>query len=346
MDSSLSLSSSTLSVNKQIESNYSLAVKLFMNKNFEKSFKLIKELYDQSFSEYGKGLISHKLFVKIINLYLIEVGLALSSDTTLRLTQIETHRIVTSLLNNDITNNLLKIYNSESNIPLEIIFNYNLLLITNRELLVVDDSAFLNKIRRVYASIDLKNNEDDKYLKKLIDLYTFEILPTFDEFDEARHVVQSNQVYADSIQENLKRIDAIEKQKLDILETEKQKKLEKQRLEYEQKQRDIQKKKDLEASQNLSYKSIKEIQRQYNSESPAPQATITSNSQATQLEQLKSKLFYMYRILKNYLKDNSSVILVALVVILASSKFINFKKLNLKDRFVETVRMAFKVSYL
>lgn len=40
MDSSLSLSFNTLSVNKQIENDYTLAVKLFMNKNFDKSFKL------------------------------------------------------------------------------------------------------------------------------------------------------------------------------------------------------------------------------------------------------------------------------------------------------------------
>ncbi|KAG2733057.1 hypothetical protein G9P44_004047 [Scheffersomyces stipitis] len=349
MDSSLSLSFNTLSVNKQIENDYTLAVKLFMNKNFDKSFKLIKELYEQSFSEYGKGLITERLFVKIVNLYLVEVGLALSATATLRLSQIESHQIVTSLLNNEITKRLSEIYGSELNFPLEIVYNYNLLLVTNRELLIVDDSVFLNKVRRMYSAIDYKADKDNKYLKKLVDLYTFEILPLFDEFDEARHVIESHPIFANDITASLKKVEDIQREKLNILETERQKKLETKRLENEQKLKEVQKKKELEASQNLTYKSIKEIQKQYSageSSTSRQSSAAVEDSSPSQLQHIRDRLVYSLRMVSVYLKENSPIILIALLAIILSTKLINFRKLNLKDRLVETVRMAFKVSYL
>ncbi|KAK6201554.1 uncharacterized protein RJT21DRAFT_120607 [Scheffersomyces amazonensis] len=356
MDSSLSFSSGSFTSNRVIEDTYKLALKLFMNKNFDKSYSIINKLYQDSTIEYSKGLISERLFIKIIILYLTQIGLALGKRTSFRLSQIENNRVINLIIQDTLLNQFKQSFGGDIiNIPLEIIYNYVLLFITNREVLLVNDKSFLAKIRTIYGTANLKTNDhnEDKYLKRLNDLYVFEVLPTFDEFEESQHVIQSNPIYSDDINENLKKLRQIQQNKCEIIEQEKQRELERKRLEHEAKQLEVEKQKEREKQSNLKYKSIKEIQKQYSPSSSIEQKLVNDNdnenkdlSQLNQLNQIKSRLFYTYRLIKDYIKENSPIILIIIVLLFIINKFLNLKQIKLKDRLLETIRMAFKVSFL
>ncbi|KAK6465882.1 hypothetical protein DFJ63DRAFT_310966 [Scheffersomyces coipomensis] len=354
MDQSLSFSSASFSSNHLLEEKYKLAYKQFINKNFEKSYRLINELYDSSFNEFSKGFISEVLFKKIINLYLTLVSLTISGQTLpFKLSQIDNHRLVNVFIQDTFLNKLTQAFGgSEINIPLDILYNYILVLITNKKVLIGNDDSFLNRVKSIYSSL-IVNNSNSKYVKRFIDLYVFEVLPTFDNFDDARFIIESDAIYASDVKNQLDNLNKIEQNKLQIVEQQKQKEEERKKREQEYQKRELQKAKELEKQQNLQYKSIKDIQKEYatpisasSSSSDKQKVGLNKDTDVNRLNQLKEKLFYSYKLTKNYFKENSPIILVIVVLLFIINRFINLRQIKIKDKLLETIKMAFKVSYL
>lgn len=323
-----SLLSSSILSNRLIEDNYKLALKLFVNKNVQKSWIIISGLYQQAINEYEKGLIGDKLFVKIISLYLIEIGYNLQDNTD--------KVLVSSLRNKTLINHLSQVFSGMYNIPEEILYNYYLVYVTNRELLVEGNRQFYEDIDQLYLNY---KSSDDKYYLKLVDLYVYEILPINNRFDQSRSVIDNNQIYSDKADAKSK-LDEVERRKSDDEKKQQQIKLEKQ-----QKDQEAQLKKDqhakLQREKQLEYVKLNELSNSRDLSRPAPDQPTMS-----QLQLLKSRITYLLSISTNYIKQSSPLLLAIIVTILITSRFVNYRKLNLRDKLKQTVEMAFKVSYL
>ncbi|EGW30680.1 uncharacterized protein SPAPADRAFT_62548 [Spathaspora passalidarum NRRL Y-27907] len=332
MDTSLMLSPSSVNANKTIESSYKLALKQFMNKNLAKSFTLIHQLYQSCFAEYAKSSISENLLIKIINLYLIEVGVGIKEG---KFDKANRTLALNSITSNELINQVKSVY--ETVIPSEILYNYHLVHISNQELLITDKHSYLSELKSNY----MKVTGEGKYDRKFMQLVVFEILPTFDEFTAAQNILSINPMF--DAQDYAKLMD-IQSNKAEIVQQEKLKQQELKRLEQEEKEKELEKQRQLQKDSNIKYKSIKEIQKQYASESAKPNVgTVASGNKLTEL---RDKLWYLTNLLKIYVKDNSLIIIVVLILLFVSKRFINTKKINLKDKIVDTVKMAFKFSYV
>ncbi|EMG47526.1 hypothetical protein G210_2116 [Candida maltosa Xu316] len=303
-----------------MEQNYKLALKQFVNKNFPSSFKLIHELFRGCFNEYSKKTISLNLLIKIINLYLMEIGVCLKDN---HLNQVQYNIAINSITSNEISNQIHTVFGSD--IPCEILYNFHLMFISNPKLLITDKYTYLNQLRKDYVGVD----DHDKYKKKFMELVIFEILPTFDEYEEAERLIKDPS--------DLPKLRQVEKLRQEAKDQQRVKALEQEKLAKELKENEIAMAKEKARQSTLKYKSIKEIQKNYGQETPP--ATGVENK-----DQLKNRLFYLYGIVRQYLKDNYLVILVAILLALGSSKYL--KKVNIKEKIVETVKMAFKFSYV
>lgn len=323
MNTSVTLQPNAINSNKQMEQNYKLALKQFINKNFPTSFKLIHSLFQTCFQEYSKGTISKNLLIKIINLYLLETGVCLKDN---HLNQVQNLAALNSITSNEIINRLKSIF--ENYIPCEILYNYHLMFITNSDLLINEKYEYLTQLRKDYHHID----DDDKYKRKFMDLIIFEILPSFDEFEEAERLIE------DPI--DLKKLKEIKKLKQDLKDKEKFKALEQERLIKQKEEKELEIAKEKAKQLNLKYKSIKEIQKNYNDESVRKSTPTTRDNN----QQLKSKLIYLYGIVQKYLKENILILLIVAILAIGSRKYL--KGVNLKDKIIETVQMAFKFTYV
>lgn len=320
---------------KLIEDNYKLSLKLFTNKNFENSYSLIKDLYSKSFDELNGGLINEKLFVKIVDLYLVQLGFGLKNSDMLPDNE---KRIIHQTLSEDlIMNDLITIYKSRTKVPYEILYHLCLVYVLYASLFGKED-WLLFKFEEIYASIP--SDERGRYLKKITEQYVFEVLPISDKFDLARNIIEQSTNFSGEIGESIEKLNRIKENKETEARMAKEKEKERLAMEKANKERELEKSKAMEKQNNLKYKSLKEIQNQYASE-VAPEKSITSDS-----NQLKSKVIYLAKLTKHYLKENSFVILIVLLCLFGATKFARLNNIDVKSRLKETILMAFKISYL
>ena len=132
----------------------------------------------------------------------------------------------------------------------------------------------------------------------------------------------------------------IKKLKQDLKDKEKFKALEQERLIKQKEEKELEIAKEKAKQLNLKYKSIKEIQKNYNDESVRKSTPTTRDNN----QQLKSKLIYLYGIVQKYLKENILILLIVAILAIGSRKYL--KGVNLKDKIIETVQMAFKFTYV
>ena len=152
---------------------------------------------------------------------------------------------------------------------------------------------------------------NDKYKPKFMHLVVFEILPTFGKYKEAERLITDPKDL-----EKLRKIQHLhEEQKA-------QQRLAKQNQEKERAAALEQAK-----QQTLKYKSIKEIQNSYEEEHHEVQI---------------SQLSYIYNLVKTYLRENYLAVLVVLVLGISANRY----RTHLKEKIVETIKMAFKFSYI
>ncbi|KAG5418797.1 hypothetical protein I9W82_003515 [Candida metapsilosis] len=325
--------------NKTVENNYKLALKQFINKNFIGSFKSIHQVYYSSFNDYRQGTISEDLLIKIINLYLVVLGVCLKNNT---LDQVQANAARNSFTSNEIFNQIKSVW-LEADVPYEIKYNIQLVYISNQDL-IGNKETYLHNLKKWYINIDTS----DKYGAKLLDLVKFEILPQFEAYDESERLIGDNE-------DELKRLHEIKAGRQEYLN-----KLKQQQLDAEKSAKEAKAKEDAETkrgkreSKNLKYSSIKEIMNNYNKEDS--KATVASSSTSSssssgrslsrqqQAQNLKEKLNYMLNITKSYLARNSIVLVVLIILVFGSAKYL--RNANIRDKIVETVKMAFKFTYV
>lgn len=318
-------SNSSLLSNKLIEDTYKLALKFFVTKEVQKSWIIISTLYQKAINEFKKGLISQKLLIKVISLYLVEIGINLQKS--------EDKLMEKNLKNKTILKNITSIFGTNLETPDEILYSYYLIFVTNPRLI---DNLFYSEFDKLYQNYP--SDSESKFYKKLVDLYVFEILTSGDLFDRAKLVIDSNDVYLKDRENAKLKLKQIETNKDFTRKVKEQEKLDKLKKDQEE-----QKKKDqLALSQKqkqLDYVKLNELTK--NKPRDLPQ-----KSNQSQLQLLKTKIQYLLSITGNYLKHSSPLILAILALIFLSTKFVNFKTLNIKEKLKQTVGMAFKVTYL
>lgn len=329
---SSSIATTPFNSNKLVENNYKLALKQFINKNFIGSFKLIHDVYYTSFNEYKQGTISEDLLIKIINLYLVVVGVCLKNR---HLDQALANAARNSFTSNEIINQIKSIW-LELDIPLEIKYNMQLVYISNPKDLINDEDSYLRNLKKWYINIDT----NDKFGSKLLDLVKFEILPHFNQYDESERLIGDDE-------SELAKLHKIKNEKDEYL-----KKVKQDQIQAEKVAKEAQEKQEAEARQkrkelNLKYSSIKEIVNNYKQEDSRAAASVKDlnrRHQQSQSQNLQEKLAYVLRITKNYLARNSLVLVVLIVLILGSSRYL--RNANVREKIVDTVKMAFKFTYV
>lgn len=329
---SSSIATTPFNSNKLVENNYKLALKQFINKNFIGSFKLIHDVYYTSFNEYKQGTISEDLLIKIINLYLVVVGVCLKNR---HLDQALANAARNSFTSNEIINQIKSIW-LELDIPLEIKYNMQLVYISNPKDLINDEDSYLRNLKKWYINIDT----NDKFGSKLLDLVKFEILPHFNQYDESERLIGDDE-------SELAKLHKIKNEKDEYL-----KKVKQDQIQAEKVAKEAQEKQEAEARQkrkelNLKYSSIKEIVNNYKQEDSRAAASVKDlnrRHQQSQSQNLQEKLAYILRITKNYLARNSLVLVVLIVLILGSSRYL--RNANVREKIVDTVKMAFKFTYV
>lgn len=354
-ESSTSLSSSMSMSSSQprqlIESNYKLALKFFMNKNFSKSYEIIKKLYQNSFGQFASDIISEQLFIKILNLYLTEIGLFIdkaNQDTNFNLERNERQEVITTLTQDQILDELYKIYNDDINaIPSEILYNLFLIYYINGAIITNAGNLKL-KFDKLYYQFDYSSRLEDAYLKKLIDLYVFQVLPDNENFDDASSIVSENPIFLSQIEESLSRLSNIRVTKVKKQQEEEEKEKEKQQKLNEKKKREQQNQKELKDRQNLTYKSLNQIKQSSGKvdSSKKDDGTARESNSGYDIASLRQKVLYSLNFSKNYIKTNSPLILLIILLLFISSRYLKVRKINVMERLKLTLQMAFKISYL
>ena len=344
----LSLSGSGFGMpRKWVEENYQLALKLFMSKSFERSFDITKKLYKASFHQLSNDTIPQALFIKIINLYLTEVGLFIDKANNghhYKLTRREREEIASELRNDKLLDELLVFYGDDINlIPSAILFNLLLVYYINSDVIFENKSDLLSKFSRIYALIEV---EEDPYIRRLSDLYIFRILPDFSKETEAENLIRQSKLYKSSLDNSLKKLSsAIEQRETKRKAAEQEVKASQLRAKEEQQKR-VKAEKEQRKKQDLQYQTLNLLKQKAASESMAPALSGRNTPQARDIESLKQRALYLYGISKDYIAKSSPFILLAIIVVFLASRMVNLRRLNLKEAIQETVRMAFQVKYL
>lgn len=320
MDSSTSSLSSLLVLpSKLLEDNYKLALKLFVNRNFEKLFAVASQLYGQAVQEYPRGLILETLLVKIISLYIAEITTIAEQEVAFE-TGVDVDQVISDMEG---------LFGNRRNVPPEVLYNYYLAAKGKKvlSLLTLEISQILNTFTY--------NRESSKYEKNLARLY-IDLLVEQDRWEDAKLFVALCPVFTTSdlhqledwkqVQENQRKQDQLLKQKKEL--EAKQKK-----AEQIKQHRDRQ----------LEYVKLNEMRQQgdrpINNRQPTPQ----------DVQLLTQRLYHILDLLKNYFRDNSLVIGVVAVVLAIALRYVKLNRNTLntvKDRVVDTVKMAMKITYL
>lgn len=329
-----------------------------MNKNFYKSYEISKPLYERSFQQFASGTILELLFIKVINLYLLQIGMFLGGgeeDLRFKFERIERNRVINELKNDEILNKfenatrIPTLGQSSGQIPSEILYNNYLTLFTNREVIYDqgEPEELLTKFDRVITSLI----PHDLFDEKLVDLYTFQVLPCYSLYSQARHFISNNSQYSSNLEQALKKLNDIEtdsKLKLNLIKQAKElaatklqelQKLERERL------------KEAKKEESLKYKTLSQIRKEggdTSSSTPSSHETSkhVSSSKSLSTSAIVKQLRYHLTLSKDYLVENAPILLVVVVALLVGTRFLRKRKISIKEKFLETIRMAFKVSYL
>lgn len=324
--------SSSLSSGNLVENNYKLALKFFMNKNFEKSYEILRAQYKLVFKQYRSGVINDSLFIKIVNLYLTEVGLILQSNHEFKVSKPEKQLLVNDLKQDIILSDLLEVYEDFDRFPLEVLYNLYLINYIGLELSLVHQ-----KFMKVYGKLDFYNSDpsEQKFLRKLLELLALKVLPELSLLEDSKQLVKENPLF----QDKQFYMDKIEKLESDKRKHQEHQQHLKQKQVREQAQRDNEEKKN----KDLKYKSLKQI-KEANGQPDTPRSSSRSNS--TDLNALRDKLLYNLRLTKKWLHQNSPLLLLAIVILFIISRVLKTRNVSVMKNLKETLGMAFKISYL
>lgn len=326
--------------------DYKLALKLFMNKDFAQSFAIILRLHDAAYRNYERGLLSEDVFVKIATLYLTEVGLVLNPRESLglafALSRLKKRQLAQLLEQSTYLDSLHRIYGSLADVPLELLFQICLVYYTCQKAIRPDEPAFLpNMFRKVYHMIDFQHaRTDDRHLKRWVDMFVFNVLPDADDFDTAFALADTNPLLdREKATTKLRELHELKRQEKRLREksAKESEAREAKRVEAE----NARKRKEKE-EKNLKYMSLKQIQKEHTLEAtPVP-----DKPQKATVEYVRARVEHFLELSRNSISKNSPVILLVLVLAFVSTAFLRRRRINLRDKLRETLLMAFKVTYV
>lgn len=341
----LSLSGSGLGMpRKWVEENYQLALKLFMGKSFERSFDITKKLYRASFHQLSNETIPEALFVKIMNLYLTEIGLFLEKSNNghhFHVSKRERDEIALELRQDKLLDELLVFYGDDINrIPPAVLFNLLLVYYLNYEVIFETKSDLVSKFTRVYGVLDPR---DDPFIRRLSDLYIFQILPDFGREKEAENLIRDSSLYASAVDESLKKLSLAVAER----DTKKKKAEEeaknKQLRASEEKQRRERAERDQRQKRDLQYQTLNLLKQKAAESVPSLDR---ATPRPLEVESLKQRAMYVYLIAKDYLAKGSPIVLLVIAALFLAGRMVNWRRLNVREAIQETVKMAFQVKYL
>lgn len=324
-----------------LRNDYDLAMKFFVNKNFEKSYKIIENSYNLAFKEYPSGFADDSLFIKILCLYYVEIGILInpSNNANLFLTDAEIKQLEATLRESQYLDKLCESFGDINHIPSEVLYNLFLLYSVNGD--VVNINALKNKYHDAIEKINWHYKTDDIFLKKFLDYFVFHILPEAGDFNEARYIIEQNPLYSSSVGSST---EELEKIKLS---------LERQRKEEAERNRKLEEKQKKLESQNLRskeqkskhYRSLNELRKTKlidddNSESKE------KNLQSVNMNFVVTKIKYLIRLLQNHVNENSIQSIGLMLLVLVLPLVFRRKSAQLLGKLKDTIKMAVKISYV
>lgn len=323
--------SASLSSSSFMESNYLLALKYFMSKDFHNSFQILKSQYTNLFLNLLSGVIGEDIFKKVLNLYLTEVGLLLQPGSQFETSRLEKKEIISQLQNDFVLNNLVLYYHDLNKIPSEILYNICLICYIGLDLDIVRQ-----KMTSLYAGITFEGKGTDKYLVKFTELLAIKVLPECDMFSDARNLINENPLFLDKAL-YLDKVNKIEKNK--CLEKEHK---DKTRLKQIREQKSKEEKEKLE--KDLKYKSLKQIRE--SSQPISNPKPLSERRQESNLDNLKDKLLYNLNFSKKWIHEHTPLVLLIIAAFFVGNRMFKSKRGNVIQNMKETLKMAFKISYI
>lgn len=345
---SMSLMESS-SPEKVIINDYKLAFKFFVNKDFGKSYAIVLKLHDHAYKNFELGTLSEEYFIKIVTLYLTEVGLLINprdSSNAYALPRAEKKVLMDNLEQGVYLDNLYKTYGDIAKIPLELLFQVFLVNYTCQNLVGKEHPPLAKHFRKVYSLLDFQSNVHDKYLKRWVDMYVFNVLPDAEDFTTAFRIAEENPL-VDTAKAKVK-LDELEQLKKQEKKVREKKAKELQSMEAKRLEHENATKRKAKDESDLKFKSLKQIrqERERDENKRRQDASPTSASRSFTFDQLKARLEYLINASSKIVQKNSPVILIAIVLTFIVTRFLRTRRINLREKILETLRMAFKVTYL
>lgn len=329
-----------------LAADYKLALKLFMNKEFERSFPLIKKASDLAYNSFNKGYLEEELFVKIVVLYLTQLGIVLTpreSQGAILLKK-DKQRLVAELVEERVMKELLTAFDSVQDIPLNVLYLLLLVYYTCRDLLVDHPGFVAQQFEHVYLQIDFESKLDDVYMKRLVDMYVFNVLPESEQWRKARDVIETNP-YLDRT-DALARLEEAEKIAKQEKKLGEQKKKERQLREEKLAEQERERLRKEREEKSLKYKSLKQIRQETEKAEKSDYESSSHDSVSLSAVQLKQKVMQVYQLTRTYLQKYSPVLAAVAILLAIILRVTSIKKISLRDKLRETLLMAMKVTYL
>lgn len=327
-----------------LATDYKMAMKSFINKEFPRSFPLIRKCSSQALVSFRKGYTSEELFVKILVLYLTELGLVLTSkDSQLfMLPKRERDSLIAELKEDHLGSQLEQLFGSVSEIPSNLLYQLYLVYYTCLDILCVSDSEYvLHKFDHAYSTIDFST--PDKYLSRFLDMYLYNVLPGAEKWHSAFSIAESNPLIdTETAVIKLKEIENVSKQEKKLRE---QRKKEKQQRDEKLMEQEKERQRKEREEKSLRYKSLKQIKQETEM---GANNLFTSQDKTSMLSvaELKEKVFHFYELTRGNLVKYSPVLAAALAILLVVLRVVNVRRINLREKIKETLAMAMKVTYM
>lgn len=326
-----------------ITTDYQLALKLFINKDIGKSFPLARKLFEIIFHSYEKGLVEEDLLVKVVTLYLTEVGLLVNATENLnfQLTAADRRILVEQLRLGSLLDSLFRLYRTARQIPPELIYHDFLVKFTCRDSIWpsgYDQMVVLFK--KMYSLLDF-SEPCDKSLKRWLDLYIFQVLPEAGDFEHAIAVARTNPAV-----DSVSAVVQLESQQNSRKKEDQEKELrlkEREKAAADRVAADNAKAEKKKQERSLKYMSLKQIKNEHLEGAKKP--TESGDVHQT-LAMLRARLKLLLNLAAKYIEENSVVVSIVVVVAFISAFYLRRRRVNLREKLVETLRMAFKVTYL
>lgn len=334
-----------------INDDYKLSLKHFINKDFNKSYALIAKLHECCYRNFERSIISEKLFIKIINLYLTQVGMLfcpLEPQTQFHLPTPEKKALTESIRQNKFWTRLESFYGNAKDVPIALVYQVFLLNYACNKETKLEPKSILDQFDNVYSSLEFETEteSDKEYLKRFAELYVYKVLPEAGEFDLALKLLQENPVL--DPEQAKKRLNIIKETQIREKELLKKATEERAVQDRAKKAAETESREKEKRESNLRYRSLKHIRQSREKEIVGTSQLGPSQDATTikMMDQWIAKARFLIQFSNTFVQRNYLALLVALVIALVTRRFTRVRNLNLLEKFQETVRMAFKVTYL